>query len=308
MARLQGVMGHAFHFEMVAGGGDVMHDNMDWGPALDFLPQFARFRSFKATKHDAGIDLPGLKREARDAVRTGLQNGYPALVWQPMSLAQKASDHPAHHAYCWGLIVGYNEHEESYTVRHPFVGPTYTVRFDLIGHTDPAELFSVMVYDGPNPTDERELHLTALRNAVAFAHATRFTGDDEGNARRRARPHGFAAYELWREAFAAEDVPTFKSHHHIVVLLARRLAAASYLREVESLFPNAAAELKAAAMHYDHELEPLRVIHDLCNTACKRDAWHPDERSKAMKAVGDALQADQLAVSNIAAAIAIVVG
>ena len=68
MARLQGVMGHAFHFEMAEGGGDVMHDNIDWGPALDFLPVFAQFRTFKATKHDVDVDLPALKREASDAV------------------------------------------------------------------------------------------------------------------------------------------------------------------------------------------------------------------------------------------------
>ncbi len=304
MARLQGVMGHAFHFEMVKGGGNVMHDNMDWGPALDYLPQFAKFRSFKATKHDTDIDLPALKQEARDAVRAGLKDGLPALVWQPMSREQKASDHPAHHAYCWGLIVGYNESEEEYTVRHPFVDVTYTVRYDLIGYTDPAELFRVMVYDGPSLTDERELHRTALRNAVAFAHATRFAADDEGNARRRARPHGFAAYEIWREAFAAEEVPTFSSHHHITVLLGRRRAAAGYLRELKSLFPCEIAELQAAAVHYDHELEPLNIIHDLCNTACQRDAWHAKDRAQAGECIGFALEADKAAIACIEAALA----
>ena len=308
MARLQGVMGHAFHFEMAAGGGNVMHDNIDWGPALDFLPQFAQFRSFKATKHDTDVDLPMLKRRARKAARAGLERGFPTLVWQPMSLEQKASDHPAHHAYCWGLIVGYNEPEESYTVRHPFVDGTYTVRFDLIGHADPAELFSILVCVGPSTADEREVHVTALRNAVGFAHATRFEADDERNARRRAAPHGFAAYELWREAFAAEDVPTFKSRHHIEVLLPRRLAAARYLREIKTLFPKAAARLEAAAAHYEHELEPLHDIYELCNAACERDAWHADERAKARKAIGDALRADRQAVSGIAAALTVLDG
>ena len=32
---LEGVLGHAFHFEMSEGGSHVMHDNIDWGPALD---------------------------------------------------------------------------------------------------------------------------------------------------------------------------------------------------------------------------------------------------------------------------------
>ena len=305
MARLQGVMGHAFHFEMAAGGGDVMHDNIDWGPALDFLPAFAQFRSFKATKHDTDVDLPALKREARDAVRASLADGFPVMVWQPMSLEQKASDHPAHHAYCWGLIVGYNKSEESYTVRHPFVDGTYTVRYDDIGLADPAELFSILVYAGPSTADEKAVHLTALRNAVAFAHATRFAADDEANARRRARPHGFAAYELWREAFLAEDVPTFKSHHHITVLAARRRAAAAYLREIDSYLPEADGYLEAAAAHYDQELEPLHAIHNLCNTACAEDKWSADSRAKVGELIGDALLAEQKAVASIDAALAI---
>ncbi len=304
MARLQGVMGHAFHFEMVKGGGNVMHDNMDWGPALDYLPKFAKFHSFKATKHDTDVDLPALKREARDAVRTGLKNGFPTLVWQPMSREQKASDHPAHHAYCWGLIVGYNDSEEAYTVRHPFVDVAYTVRYDLIGHADPAELFSVLVYDGPSRADESKMHLVALRNAVAFAHATRFAANDERNAKRRAAPHGFAAYKIWREAFATEEVPTFSSHHHITVLLGRRRAAASYLRGLALLFPNGAAQLEDAAVHYDHELEPLNVIHDLCNTACQRDAWHAKDRAQAGECLGFALEADKAAIACIEAALA----
>lgn len=303
MARLQGVMGHAFHFEMATGGGDVMHDNIDWGPALDFLPQFARFRGFKATKHDADVDLPALKQEARDVVRAGLQSGFPALVWQPMSLEQKASDHPAHHAYCWGLIIGYNESGETYTVRHPFVDGTYTVRYDDIGHADPAELFSVLVYDGLSSTDEQELHLIALRNAVAFAHATRFAADDERDARRRARPHGFAAYKLWRKAFLTKDVPIFKSHHHITVLMARRRAAATYLREIVSFFPAAATHLEAAAVQYDHEMVPLHAIHSLCNTACEEKKWRADRRTKVGELIGNALLAELKAVAGIEAAL-----
>jgi hypothetical protein len=308
MARLQGVMGHAFHFEMAVGGGNVKHDNMDWGPALDFLSLFAKFQSFKATKHDTDINLPALKQEARDAVRASLENGSPALVWQPMSLAQKESDHPAHHANCWGLIVGYNERDETYTVRHPFVDTTYTVRFDLIGHADPAELFRVLVYDGPSQADECAMHRTALRNAVAFAHATRFAADDARNAKRRAAPHGFAAYELWREAFAADEVPTLNSCHHVEVLSARRRAAAGYLREAKLIFPNAAVKLEAAAMHYDHELEPLNVIHDLCNTACQRGAWHANERAGVRAAIGDALQAERKAVCHIQEALEVLDG
>jgi len=215
IARLKGVMGHAFQFEMIEGGAGVMHDHIDWELALDFLPDMAQFRTFQANKHDTDIDLPALKREAREAVRASLQQGVPAMVWQPMSLEQKASDHPAHHAYCWGLIVGYNEAEETYTVRHPFVADTYTVRYDAIGPADPSEWFNVTIYNQPSNADEKATQLTALRNAVAFANGTRYT--DEHFMRpngKQSIPYGFNAYELWGQAFESDDILPGHSHHH----------------------------------------------------------------------------------------------
>ena len=309
VARSEGIMGHAFHFEMKEGGEHVMHDSIDWGIALGFLPRFAEFRTFNANKHDTDLELPALKEEARDAVRVGLQQGYPALVWQPMSLEQKASDHPAHHAYCWGLIVGYNEAEETYTVRHPYVADTYTVRYDLIGHADGVEWFNVRVYVQPAAEDEKAMHLTALRNAIAFARGVRYT--DERFIRHNGRPsipYGFAAYELWREAFKSEDVPLGISGHHAETLKGRRLAAAEYTRELVALFPKAADPLEAAAMHYDRELESLNPLYDLCAAAGKREAWGPEDRAEAGKLIGEALKADREAIASIEVALALIDG
>jgi hypothetical protein len=57
--RLQGIMGHAFQFEMKEGGRWVYHDNMDWGLALDVLGDIAKFQEFHATKKEAeaAVDL-----------------------------------------------------------------------------------------------------------------------------------------------------------------------------------------------------------------------------------------------------------
>ena len=306
--RLKGVMGHAFHFEMKEGGGPLMHDNLDWGPALDFLPQLAVFRTFEATKRDTGADLPALKREARDAVRTSLQRGIPVLAWQPMSLEQKASDHPAHSAYCWGLIVGYNVADETYSVRHPLVADTYSVRYDAIGHTDPAEWFNITVFDQPASVHEKKLHLNALRNAVAFAHGTRFAADDEGDAKRRESPHGFSAYELWQEAFESEDVPLEPSRYHTHILRERRISAAAYLRGLAAQFPEAAESLNAAAGQYDRELQSLNKLYDLCAAAKDRGAFRPEDREEAQRLIGEALKADREAIAGIEAALALIDG
>lgn len=307
--RLKGIMGHAFHFEMKEGGGPLMHDNLDWGLALDFLPQLAVFRTFEATKRDTGADLPALKREARDAVRTSLQRGIPVLAWQPMSLEQKASDHPAHSAYCWGLIVGYNVEDETYSVRHPFVADTYTVRYDAIGHTDPAEWFNITVFDRPASVHEKKLHLNALRNAVAFALGTRFAADDEGDAKRReSPPHGFSAYELWQEAFESEDVPLEPSRYHTHILRERRISAAAYLRGLVAQFTQAAESLNAAAAQYDRELQSLNELYDLCAAAKDRGEFRPGDREEAQRLIGEALKADRAAIAGIEAVLAFIDG
>lgn len=246
MARLQGVLGHAFQFDMKEGGKHVNHDNLDWGPALDLLPQILEFHTFMASAEDAGVDLPALKRDVRDAVLASLKHGAPALAWSPMSREIAASHH---HGVCWGLIIGYDEADETYTIRHPFVEGSSSVRYDAIGHAEPVEPIWVKVYAKPSAADEREMHLTALRNAVAFAHATRYAEGDERNANRRALPHGFAEYEVWQQAFKSADVPVNVTHHHLEMLMARRVAAAIYLRELCTFFPEAAEQLETAAVH-----------------------------------------------------------
>ena len=301
MARLQGVLGHAFQFDMKEGGRHVNHDHLDWGPAVDILPRIAQFRTFMAEENDQDVDFPALKREARAAVRDALERGAPTLVWSPMSRAMRESHH---HGVCWGLIVGYGKSAETYTVRHPFVEQTYSVRYDEVGQSEPIESLYMHVYCRPSAADEKTTHLTALQTAVAIAHATRFAEDDERNANRRATPHGFAAYELWRKAFGSKDVPVNTSHHHVEILMARRIAAADYLRDLVPVFPEAGKQLEAAASHYAHEMESLNPLHALCDEACERGAWTAETRANAGNCIGSALEADRAAIARIEVALA----
>ena len=302
MARLQGVLGHAFQFDMKEGGQHVNHDHLDWGPALDLLPQIAQFQTFMASAGDTDVDLAALKREVRDAVLAGLKRGIPALAWSPMDRAIAASHH---HGVCWGLLIGYDEADETFTIRHPFVDGAYQVRYDEIGHAEPEESIWVMVYDRPTAADERAMHLTALRNAVAYAHSRRYAKDDERNANRRALPHGFAAYDVWQQAFTSADVPVNVTHHHLEMLMFRRVAAANYLRELCSVYPEAAEQLEAAASYYDREMESLNPLHDLCDAACDREAWLAEERARAGKLIDDSLKAERKAIAHIEAAVEI---
>lgn len=302
MARLQGVMGHAFQFQMAPDASGHMHDNLDWSIALEAIPQIGRFRSFEASKDDTDIDLWAYKAEARDAARQSLDRGMPVLVWQPMSREQQADKtNPAHHAYCWGLVVGYNEAEEEYTIRHPFVPETYTVRYDSIGHSDGHEWFHLKMWEGESPEDAEEIHRSALRHAVEFANGTRFTDENFVMADgRQARPYGFAAYETWRDAFDSPEIGVHHSAHHTRMLQYRREAAAAYMRELVGIFPDAKAPLETAAAHYDNELQSVQPLFELCDTVARGKRQPTDEeRSDAQRLIGAALAADRAAVGQI---------
>ena len=304
MARLQGVLGHAFQFAMEKGGAMVFHDNLDWSLAVDLLPGLARFRTYEANNKSVDVDWPALKAEARDAAVASLERGVPALVWQPMSLEQKESDHPAHHAYCWGLIVGYDPEGETYTIRHPFVEVDYVVGHDLLGPGDPGGWFNVTVFEGPTEADERATHLMALRNAVALAEGTRF----EQAGRPQTRPQGLAAYETWAAAFDSAHVIGQPSRHHAKILTWRRELAAEYMRELTGLLPEAAEPLEAAAADYDREHQALLALSALVDAAHGSGEYTGDELVEARRLIAEALEADRAAVSRIEAAVAILDG
>ncbi|NKB72408.1 MAG: hypothetical protein GKR89_35475 [Candidatus Latescibacteria bacterium] len=300
MARMQGVMGHAFQFDMYEGGSHVNHDHLDWGPALEILPQIAEFREFGGkSHHDSGASLE-LKQEARDAVRESLRRGTPALAWSPMGPEIKAVPGPK--PYCWGLIIGYNDHDETYTVRHPWVDDTYTVRYDALGTTG-EKWFNIKVFDRAKEPDQVALHLVALQHAVGLATETRYAERDSSNANRRSIPHGFSAYEVWREAFESEDVPHSVSRHHAKILRARRSAAAEYMRELVAVFPNAEEPLEATALAYDRELESLNGLYDLCVVAHSNRTWTTETRAQARIFISEALAAEREAIANIQASL-----
>ena len=304
MARLQGVLGHAFQFAMREGGGMVYHDNLDWSLTVDLLPELARFRVYEANKKKEVADLPALKAEARDAAAASLERGVPALVWQPMSLEQKGSDHPAHHAYCWGIIVGYDPAGETYTIRHPFVEVDYVVPYDALGPADPGGWFNVTVYEGPAEGDEKGTHLMALRNALALAEGTRF----EQAGRPQTRPQGLAAYEAWSAAFESEEVVKQPSRHHARILTWRRELAAEYMRELTGLLPEATEPLAAAAADYDREHRALVALSALVEEAHGRGEYTGGELAEARRLIAEALEADRAAVSRIEAALAVLDG
>ena len=175
-ARLQGVLGNAFSYETRKGAARVWQEaSLDWWLFLQILPELdlgCRIKRFQVRHQEDALWSPGgpgsgfrprhqdksqaLKAAAWEAVRESIDRGIPAVAWNPMSFEQAEAGLSARD---WGLLVGYDLSDETYTVRHNYVRDDFTVRYDEIGHTEPSELFCVLVYDGPKPGDLTRVHI-----------------------------------------------------------------------------------------------------------------------------------------------------
>ena len=321
-ARLQGVLGNAFSFETRKGAARVWQEaNLDWWLFLEIVPELdlgCRIQRFQVRQHqEADSRTPGgsgsgfrphhrgefkaLKAAAWEAVRASIDQGIPAVAWNPMSFEQAEAGLTAND---WGLLVGYDTSDETYTVRHNYVhSGDFTVRYDEIGHTDRSELFCVLVYDGPEPADTTRVHATALRNAIAFANGTRY---DPNETTYHVDARGFAAIELWGQAIESGAADPELARYQIWELRELREFAAAYLRELVAILPVSAIELERGANHYDRVVTSADRLHTLCKRARDVGRFEADIRAEARGLVTVALQSERDAIGSIEAAILLV--
>lgn len=264
-----------------------------------------RFQRFEAVGQDDGADRQQAMTDAWAAVRESIDRGVPAMAWNPMSAAQEEDGLRAH---IWGLLVGYDESDETYTVRHQYVeggGKPFTVRYDAVGETGrPKSWFCVLVVDTEEAGDPAAVHITALQNAVALAHGTRHGPEDIGY---RVDASGFAAYELWREGIDADVATPERARRHAWELHIAREHAIEYLRELVEVFPPAADLLEDAIACYTRETAATQKLQDLCRAAEDAGEFSVEARAAVKDMVTASLAADRDAITKIEAALAVLV-
>ena len=319
-ARLQGVLGNAFSFETRKGAARVWQEaSLDWWLFLQILPELdlgCRIKRFQVRHQEDALWSPGgsgsgfrprhqdksqaLKAAAWEAVRESIDRGIPAAAWNPMSFEQAEAGLSARD---WGLLVGYDLSDETYTVRHNYVRDDFTVRYDEIGHTEPSELFCVLVYEERKPGDSTAVHIEALKNAVDFANGTRY---DPMESTYFVDARGFAAIELWGEAVVSGAADPELARYQIWELTELRGFAAAYLRELMGIFPVAAQELGQGASRYDRVVESAEWLQRLCIDAFHARGFSAEARADALELVRTALHSERGAVASIEAALSLV--
>ena len=305
--RLTGTFGHAFSFSMKTGNSAVWQQaNIDWWLLWEMIAdigyEFQEFQIVQNQKQPAPSpeELQNIKDQTWEKVKASIDRGIPAIAWQPMTVAQRDSGVSA---YGWASLVGYDETQKTYTVRHQHHTTEYTVPYDQFGSTDPVGWYCVMVLAEKKPLDRMALEVKSLEHAVAFAHGTRF---DLKDAPYTVDAIGFAAFELWEQALERGDVDVGFAEHTAWILWEMREHAAAYLREIADHFPEASSRaLSDAATFYDEEIKAIVKLVNICKgQKRKHETFTTSKRQEAVAAVKAALAAEQKAIEKIKEALA----
>ena len=296
--RLTGTFGHAFSFSMKIGDGAVWQQaNIDWWLLWEMIAdigyEFQEFQVVRNGKQPARTpeEIQNIKAQTWEKVKASIDKGIPVIAWQPMTVEQRDSGVSA---YGWALLVGYDETEKTYTVRHQHYKTEYTVPFDQFGYTDPVGWYCVMVLGEKKPFDRMALEVKSLKNAAAFAHGTRF---DLEKAPYKVDAIGFAAYQLWKHALENGDVDIGFTEHSAWILWEMRENAAVYLREIADRFPKVSRQaLSDAAGFYDEEIKAIVKLVNICR---ENESFTKYTRQEAVDTVSTALDAEKKAIGKI---------
>ena len=296
--RLTGTFGHAFNFSMKMGNGAVWQQaNIDWWLLWDMIAYIGyEFQEFQIVFQEKQLaptptEVQSIKDQTWQQVKASIDQGIPAMAWQPMTIEQRDSGVSA---YGWASLVGYDETEKTYTVRHQRYTTEYTVPYNQFGTADPAKWYCVMILGGKKPFDRMVLEVKSLEHAIAFAHGTRFNLQD---APYPVDAVGFAAYELWRQGLENGDVDVGFTEHTAWILWEMRENAAAYLREITQRFPKTSSRaLSDAALFYDEEIKAIVKLVNICK---EHESFTAPKRQEAVAAINAALEAEKRAIGKI---------
>lgn len=312
VARVSGTFGHAFSFCMKKGAGEVWQSAvLDWDLFFGLWKRigfeqlcFQAVLKGQRIKAPTKVELKKIKEDTWQAVCESIDLGVPVMAWTPMTVEQKRQKL---HASEWGLLVGYDESNRTYTVRHQRNGnKEFQVPFDEFGYNDPVNWYCVLVLGTPIPTDRKAVVIASLRDALWFANGTRCNREHMAYA---IDALGFEAYEMWRDALADGSANVQRARGHANALRGMRKNAAAYVRECVDLFDADVAQvLTQAAACYDMEVAALDMLYRYSQEAFDGDGFSEFQRQECVAALSAALEADRLAIGHIERALDLVGG
>ncbi len=242
-ARLMGATGFAFRLWVEERLLPSAMNSFNWEPELTSAVHRA---GFDCTTIDApsgtGPADAALRRSAHEAIVGSIERGIPAIAWD-------LNDPPM-----WGLIVGYNDHIETYDTLSSWQY-RMPLRYDRLGRRDVQRL-SVLVLGDARADDEKDIQRQSLQAAVDHAR---------GRANNPySRIHlGLEGYRHWAAALepgALADHELQFADYYAEMFSAFRCYARDYLKRWDD------ARLRDAGLAYGRCADHLGAVLRLMQT------------------------------------------
>jgi hypothetical protein len=186
-----------------------------------------------------------------DAVRSSIDQGIPALVWNAFSLCE------------WDLVAGYDEKEGLFFGQGSYAGNSGDYakspwnrsleQAGLVGQT------ALIIRRGAGTFDKKSAEMAALKEAVRHAN------DPENTDRLGGQDwvflQGKAAYKRWADDFSTPGhARSLGDAYCIGIYSSCHALAGTFLRLIAPDFPDAAGMLSVAAPLFDQEAGCLKQL------------------------------------------------
>jgi hypothetical protein len=182
------------------------------------------------------------------AVRTSIDNGVPALVWNAFAPCE------------WGIVTGYDETERKFYGRVPWRNGKD--HYEKSSWEKPKEeaglvgLLAVIIKNKSGSLNRREAEISALKEAVRHANDPENT--DKQSGAEWVFLQGKAALNRWADDFSKPEKERGPGDSYCQEIYSSCHAqAGAFLREIAGDYPAAAGSLTDAAQYFDKEAECL---------------------------------------------------
>lgn len=189
-----------------------------------------------------------------NAVRTSIDNGVPALVWNAFAPCE------------WGIVIGYDETEKIFYGRVPWRdGKDEYEKSPWDKSKEQAGIVGLLAIIIKNKTgsfNRREAEISALKEAVRHANDTENT--DKINSGEWVFLQGKAALNRWADDFLKPEKERGAGDSYCLDIYSSCHArAGEFLREIAGNYPSAMSSLIDAAQYFDKEAECLQKLFPL---------------------------------------------
>ena len=314
LAKVNSLLGYSFHFCMIKDGARTEHHSMiEWDLYTRVLHRLGfDTQIFEAYQGEEYLEkrkpdykrptpeaIAQLKEDTWNAVCASIDRGIPAIAWSPMTVEQKKEGVGA---FEWGLLVGYDQEERTYTVHHRWrSNKAFTVPFDGFGANDIAKWYYVMVFGKHTAPNPQKVTREALQDALTFADGTHYNKE---TCCYPVAGVGFDAYDVWLDALR-QGLPAPQAvRGNINELKFNRQMASTFLRESTHHFDATIAQaLSQAAACYDMEIAILTEVRNTARTAHETGGFSHEQNREAISGISAAYEAEKLAIGHIQSAL-----